>query len=192
MFTTMAPPANEATLLLQRIQGGDPAAKDELLGLLYNELRGLAGSLLARERKDHTLQPTELVHEVWLRTLGDKSAHAFDGSAHFLASIAKAMRHVLVDHARARASLKRGEGQANLGLDAVLDSFHGQSLDVVELSDALEWLQGRDPELARLVELRYFAGLSIPETATVLGVSASTVERSWRIGRMWLRRALPG
>lgn len=186
----MALPTNEATLLLQRIHGGDPAAKDELLQLLYRELRGLAGALLARERKNHTLQPTELVHEVWLRTLGDRAVPTFEGSAHFLASIAKAMRHVLVDHARARASLKRGGGQANLGLDAVLDSFDGQSLDVVELSDALEWLQARDPELARIVELRYFAGLSIPETATALGVSPSTVERSWRIGRMWLRKAL--
>lgn len=188
----MARPENEATLLLQRIQGGDSGAKNELLELLYNQLRGLAGNLLSRERKGHTLQPTELVHEVWMRTLGERDTHSFEGSAHFLGSIAKAMRHVLVDHARARASLKRGEGQAYVGLDAVLDSFQDQSLDVVELSDALEWLQERDTDLARLVELRYFAGLSIPETASALGVSPSTVERSWRIGRMWLRKALPG
>ncbi len=182
--------SNEATQLLQRIHEGDAEAKDQLLGLLYDELRGLAGSLLARERKDHTLQPTELVHEVWLRTLAEQEGPQFNGRSHFLAAVAQAMRHVLVDHARARASLKRGEGRANVALDAVLHGFEEQSLDVVELSDALEWLQSRDPDLARLIELRYFAGLSIPETAAVLGISASTVERSWRIGRMWLRKAL--
>lgn len=182
--------SNEATQLLQRIHEGDVEARDQLLGLLYDELRGLAGSLLARERKDHTLQPTELVHEVWLRTLAEQKDLQFNGRSHFLAAVAQAMRHVLVDHARARASLKRGEGRASVALDAVLHGFEEQSLDVVELSDALEWLQARDPDLARLIELRYFAGLSIPETAAVLGTSASTVERSWRIGRMWLRKTL--
>lgn len=181
----------DATRLLKRMQGGDESASEALFALLYDELRKVAGACMARERADHTLQPTELVHEIWLKTLSDDEARSFDGRSHFVRSAARAMRHVLVDHARARRTAKRGDGNKRAPLDAVLDTFETEDIDVVELHDALEWLTGMDPELGRIVELRYFAGLSVQETAQVMQVSVTTIERSWRVARMWLRRALP-
>ncbi|MCP3916778.1 MAG: sigma-70 family RNA polymerase sigma factor [bacterium] len=183
--------ARHATELLNRMHSGDVGAADELFPLLYEELRNVAGACMARERTDHTLQPTELVHEIWLRTLSGEEMRQFNGRAHFVRAAARAMRHVLVDHARARQAQKRGSGEPVVALDAVMHSFEDRGLDVVELNDALEWLQSTDAELARMVELRYFAGLSIAETAEVLDVSTTTVERGWRVARTWLRRALP-
>lgn len=181
-----------ATVLLARISSGDESAPEALFTLLYDELRQVAGACLARERPDHTLHPTDLVHEVWLRTLAVGGARSFADRQHFVRGAARAMRHVLVDHARARLSQKRGMGDRGAPLDAVLESFALDRIDVVELHDALERLAAIDPDLGRLVELRYFAGLSIEETARVMEVSTTTVERSWRVARMWLRKALPG
>jgi RNA polymerase sigma factor (TIGR02999 family) len=183
--------AREATVLLARISSGDEGAPEALFTLLYDELRQVAGVCLARERPDHTLHPTDLVHEVWLRTLAEGGARSFVDRQHFVRAAARAMRNVLVDHARARLTKKRGAGERGAPLDAVLESFALDQLDVVELHDALEGLTALDPELGRLVELRYFAGLSIEETARVMEVSSTTVERSWRVARMWLRKALP-
>jgi RNA polymerase sigma factor (TIGR02999 family) len=181
----------EATVLLARISSGDEGAPEALFTLLYDELRQVAGMCLARERPDHTLHPTDLVHEIWLRTLAEGGARTFVDRQHYVRAAARAMRHVLVDHARARLTKKRGAGERGAPLDAVLESFVEDRLDVVELHDALESLAALDPELGRLVELRYFAGLSIEETARVMEVSTTTVERSWRVARMWLRKALP-
>lgn len=183
---------DEATRLLSRIEAGDRRAQEELLPLLYDELRDVAGACMARERSNHTLQPTELVHEAWLRSMGGDAARHFEGRAHFVRAAARAMRHVLCDHARARAAGKRNEGAGAVALDEVLLGFRDHALDVMELADAIDWLTERDEELAKLVELRYFAGLSIAETASVLGTSESSIERGWRVARMWLRRALRG
>ncbi len=183
--------ARQATALLGRIQSGDTSAPDALFALLYDELRAVAGACLARERTNHTLHPTDLVHEVWLRTLAESSERSFADRQHFVRAAARAMRHVLVDHARARLTQKRGKGYRGAPLDLVLESFQDEAVDVVALSDALEGLGRMDPELGRLVELRYFAGLSIDETAKVMEVSTTTIERGWRVARMWLRKAMP-
>lgn len=186
----MAIQPEEATLLLHRMNAGEKGAAEKLLPLLYEELRRLAEACMRSEADDHTLQPTALVHEVWMRTLGAEDTRNFNGRAHFLRTAAMAMRHVLVDHARARSAAKRGGGDRGTGLDEVLLTFEEQDIDIVELNDAISKLASMDEELARLVELRYFAGLTIAETAEIMEVSTNTVERSWRVARMWLRKLL--
>ena len=186
----MTPTESEATRLLQRLRAGHDDAGHALFALLYDELRTVAEGCMARERRDHTLQPTELVHEVWVRTMGDRDPASFEDRSHFVSSTARAMRHVLVDHARARAATKRGGGAHKLPLDAVLGSFDAADIDVLELHDAIDALEAMDPALARLGELRYFAGLTIRETADVQGVTTTSVERGWRVARMWLRKTL--
>ncbi|MDA1264295.1 MAG: sigma-70 family RNA polymerase sigma factor [Planctomycetota bacterium] len=181
----------QATRLLRRVEGGDLAASEELLALLYGELRGLAAQAMGRERVSHTLQPTALVHEAWMRLLGAGAPTHFEGREHFVALAAKAMRRVLVDHARGRGAEKRGRDWTPVPLDSVLAGFEERRLDLIAVDAALEKLGELDPELARLVELRFFAGLTIAETASLLGVSTPTVERHWRVARMWLRREMP-
>jgi len=183
--------AGEATLLLQRITDGDTSAGGALLRLLYGELRRVASGHMHRERGDHTLQPTALVHEAWVR-LFDRGGHAYESRGHFLRLASRAMRNVLVDHARGRAAQKRGAGQERVALDDVLAVFEEKRIDVVALDEALERLAALDPELARIVEARFFAGLTIEETARALDTSASSVERGWRVARMWLQRDLRG
>ena len=180
--------SSEATRLLERLSAGDAEAAGELLPLLYAELRRVAGRAMGSERADHTLQPTALVHEAYLRLVG--SEVRFESRAHFVRVAARAMRNVLVDHARARAAQKRGDGHERVPLDDVLAAYEERQLDVVTLHDAVERLLEIDEDLGRLVELRYFAGLTIEETARVLDVSTATVERSWRVARLWLRREL--
>jgi len=182
----------QATILLQRMEGGDSAASEQLLSLLYKELRRVADRLMGREREAHTLQPTALVHEAWLRLIpGSQATPNYSDRQHFVSVAATAMRHVLVDHARARDAQKRGDGGTPVSLDGVIASFEERSLNVVALDEALERLTAKDPELGRIVELRFFAGLTIAETAKVVGVSTPTVERRWRVARMWLRSELP-
>ena len=179
------------TRLLQRISAGDARAGDELLPLLYQELKSVAAACMDRERPNHTLQPTALVHEAWMRVIGAREGPTWSGRDHFVRAAACAMRHVLVDHARARAAQKRGNGGRVLPLDSVMASFEERQLDVLALDEALERLTAMDEQLGRIVELRFFAGLTIPETARVLGVSTPTVERGWRVARLWLRNELP-
>ena len=192
-------PAPAVTELLAAWSGGDERALDALVPLLYEELRMQARRALRREGKGHTLQPTALVHEAWLRLAGQEHAH-WESRSQFLAVAAQVMRRVLVDHARTRHAQKRGGGarQVTLG-DAERDGAaqvagaDGSSLDAVDvlaLDDALARLAALDPQKARLVELRYFAGLSIPEAAAALGVSPATVGREWAVARMWLKREL--
>lgn len=182
--------AGEATLLLARMTSGDEAAGAELLGVLYRELHSVAASCMRRESVEHTLQPTALVHEAWVRLVDSDSTPAFEGRGHFVRTAAQAMRNVLVDHARKKRAQKRGEGARNVPLDLVLAGFEERSLDVLELHDALEKLGRVDPELARLVELRFFGGLTVPEVASATGRSVATVERQWSVARMWMRREL--
>lgn len=189
------------TALLRAWSGGDAAAPDALVPLVYAELRRQAERALRREGVGHTLQPTALVHEAWLR-LGDQHEARWESRAQFFAVAAQMMRRVLVDHARTRHALKRGGGAAQVSLgdaDAAVAAggasaaAGGPTLDAVDvlaLDDALTRLAAFDPQKARLVELRYFAGLSIPEAAAALGVSPATVGREWAVARMWLRREL--
>ncbi|MEM7516896.1 MAG: ECF-type sigma factor [Planctomycetota bacterium] len=179
-----------ATQMLRRMQAGERAAEGELLDLLYAELRRTAQGLMRSERGDHTLQPTALVHEAWVRLVDVDTARSFEGVPHFMRSAARAMRHVLVDHARARTANKRGGGAKAVPLDAVLAAYEERSLDVLEIDEALAKLAGIDAQLARVVELRTFGGLTIAETAEACGVSTPTVERAWRTASAWLRAEL--
>ena len=191
---------HEVTELLRAWGGGDAQATESLARLVYAELRRQARLALRREGEGHTLQPTALVHEAWLR-LGDQHDVRWESRTQFFAIAAQVMRRVLLDHARTRHALKRGGGGVQVSLAGADRSLaepgspaaEGSSLDAVELialNDALERLALLDPQKARLVELRYFAGLSIPEAAAALGVSTATVGREWAIARMWLRREL--
>ena len=177
--------------LIARMQAGDAGAKAELFGELYDELRGRAAGLLAGERP-HTLQATALVHEAWLRLAKGNVASARE-RGHFVALAASAMRSVLVDHARARGALKRGGGSRGVPLDEALEVFASRVPDLLELNEELDRLAELDPRAAKTVELRFFGGLSIAETAGVLEVSAATVERDWSTARDFLAaRLAPG
>jgi RNA polymerase sigma factor (TIGR02999 family) len=191
---------HEVTELLRAWSAGEAQPSDSLVRLVYAELRRQAQLVLRREDEGHTLQPTALVHEAWLR-LGDQHDVRWESRSQFFAIAAQMMRRVLLDHARGRHALKRGGAGLQVSLGEA-DFFGGESgapsaqgaqidpLDVIALDDALARLAVLDPQKARLVELRYFAGLSIPETAAALDVSTATVGREWAIARMWLRREL--
>ena len=185
----MSSPAHHSvTRLLQDARAGAPEAAEALLPLVYTELKGLAAMQFARERGDHTLQPTALVHEAWMKLAGDLG-HA-DDRRQFFCVASRAMRQVLTDHARAHRSAKRGEGRRPLTLDGELFGLRGDGPDLVDLDDSLTRLASLNERHARLVELRFFGGLTIPETADSLGVSEATVERDWFSVRGWLRREL--
>ena len=184
----------EATRILQRLQSGEADAAGELLAVLYGDLRRIAAGFMGDERTGHTLEPTALVHEAWLRIApegGAGGAAHFEGRAHFVRTAARAMRNVLVDHARARKAEKRGGDRARSPLDDVLAYYEQSEIDVLSLHETLERLSSMDPELGRLVELRFFGGQTLPEIAEVLGVSLATAERRWKVARLWLRRELP-
>jgi RNA polymerase sigma factor (TIGR02999 family) len=179
------------TQLLRRWTDGDKAAADELMPLVYDELRRTAHAYLNRERQDHTLQATALVHEAYLRLI-DPEGMSFQGRAQFFGLAAKMMRNILVDRARERAALKRGGDQYRLSLSEA-DRFMGSpDVDLLGLDDALKQLAELNPRHGQIVELRFFAGLTIEEAADVLGVSHATVEREWRFARAWLHRKLSG
>ena len=186
----MPPKSSEATQLLARLSAGDESAGEALLPFVYEELRLVATSCMRRERGAHTLQPTALVHEAYMRLLGTEETPHWEDRQHFVRVAAKAMRNVLVDHARRRNALKRGGAEDPVPLDQVVASFEEQSLDVIALHECLEILAETDAELARLVELRFFGGLTIEETARVLERSPATIERRWKVARLWLRDRL--
>ena len=181
--------SGEVTVLLRRLSRGEEQAREELVPLLYRELRALAGRLMAREREDHTLQATALVNEAYVKLVGHADA-GYQDRQHFLAVASRAMHQVLVDHARARHSQKRGDGRASVALDHAVQAFERSASDLVALDEALVALEEMDPELARLTELRFFAGLDTTATAEALGVSKRTVERGWNTARAWLRGRL--
>ncbi len=186
----------DVTGLLIAWGAGEPAAVDALLPAVYGELRRQARRAMRREDTGHTLQPTALVHEAYLRLVDQRRAQ-WESRTQFFAVAAQVMRRVLVDHARARLRSKRGGGGATVTLadaDAVADdsgsALDGSDIDALALDDALTRFAALDPAKARLVELRYFAGLSIPEAARALGVSVATAGREWVVARAWLRREL--
>jgi RNA polymerase sigma factor (TIGR02999 family) len=182
----------DVTTLLDRWNTGDLQAMQELLTLLYGELRQMADRALRHERDDHTLQPTALVHELYLRFSGLRDMRV-ESRRHFYGAAAEAMRRILVDHARMRRAQKRGGASAfKLSLDDVPEGLlaDGPALDVVRLDDALHALAKVAPDKVRVVELRYFAGLSVEETGVVLGLSPATVKRHWAFARAWLFREM--
>jgi RNA polymerase sigma factor (TIGR02999 family) len=176
----------QATELLRQASDGDEGASAELLAFVHDELARLARIHMDRERGDHTLQPTALVNEAWIRLI-DRDRAGWRDREHFLSAASRAMRNILVDHARRRRAEKRGGGDVRLPLDAVVELYEERAVDLELLSDALDALHEDDPRLGRVVELRFFGGLTVEETARVMGVSPSTVERSWRMARAWLR-----
>jgi RNA polymerase sigma-70 factor (ECF subfamily) len=177
----------DITLALERYRRGDREALDGLLPVVYDELRRLAASALRDERPEHTLQPTALVHEAYLRMVGD-AAVSWENRAQFFGFAAHVMRNVLVDHARARRRAKRGGGAVHVAFDEALGAPESRDAEVVALDEALTALAAFDAAKARIVELRYFGGLTIEETAEVLGVSPATVKREWTVARAWLHR----
>ena len=180
---------NHVTRVLQRAGAGDDAAIDELLPLVYEQLRLTAQHRMAGERADHTLDATALVHEAYLRLVGDRRV-PWQNRAHFYAAAAEAMRRILLDHAKARGREKRGGGRKRVPLSVadIADSWSFQ--ETLSLDEALRRLMDRDPNIGRVVQLRFFTGLSIDDTAKALGVSAATVKRRWEFGRTWLYREL--
>ena len=184
-----APDPGQTTRILLRLRDGDAGAAGELFPLVYEELRGLAGGLLRRERADHTLQATALIHEAWIR-LCDQTRLGAQDRAHFVAIAARSMRQILVDHARRRNAGKRGGGRERVDLDAALAFHEGRGLDVLALHEALERLAALDARRSRIVELRFFGGLTIEEVGVVLGLAPKTVEGDWYLARAWLRREL--
>jgi RNA polymerase sigma factor (TIGR02999 family) len=177
---------DETTRLLLSASQGDRASMEALLPLVYDQLRVIAERKMRRERADHTLQPTALVNEAFLR-LVDQSRVQWQGRAHFCAVAASMMRRILVDHARRRSAEKRGAGATPVVLDEALAPAHARSpLDIVALDDLLERLAALNERHARVVELRFFGGLSVKETAHALDVSPATVKNDWRVARAWL------
>lgn len=167
---------------------GDDGALERLVPLVYDELRRIAARQLRGERSNHTLQPTELVHEAFMRLV--RQNVSWQNRAHFFGVAAEIMRRLLVDHARKKRADKRGAGMETIALDERIEWPAARDLDIVALDECLTALAELDPQQARVVELRFFAGLSIEETAEVLGVSDSTVKREWRVARAWLLREM--
>jgi RNA polymerase sigma-70 factor, ECF subfamily len=175
--------------LLSTIRPEDHPGPQQLIALVYDELRRIARRYMQHERPDHTLQPTAVVHEAYLR-LVDESAVGWQGRTHFRAACARAMRRVLIDYARARKRAKRGGGERPLFLDTVLAQLELGDVDAIELHDALERLAALDPRQGEIVELRFFGGLSVEEVAQHMGVSKRTVESEWTHAKAWLRAEL--
>jgi RNA polymerase sigma-70 factor (ECF subfamily) len=187
----MTVPGSGVTELLRAWSGGDSGALDALLPLVEAELRRLASGYMARERAGHTLQTTALVNEAFVR-LVDARGIRWQDRAHFLGVTARLMRRVLVDHARVRGYKKRGGGAARIELDEGIAVTPALDLDIVALDRALDALAAVDLRKSRVVEMRFFGGLSVEETAQILAVSADTIKRDWRIAKLWLLRELEG
>jgi RNA polymerase sigma factor (TIGR02999 family) len=179
----------DVTRILFRIERGEPRAAEQLLPLVYDELRKLAASRLAAERPGHTLDATALVHEAYLRLVGDQH---FEGRAHFFAAAAEAMRRVLVNHARDRSRGKRGGGRGRVNLDRLNVAAAAGDDDLLALDEALERLAGEFPVAAELVKLRFFAGMKLGEAAEALGIPRRTADRHWAFARAWLADAMAG
>lgn len=187
----MKPTLDETTQLLVQVGLGDGAAAERLLPMVYHELRELAGAYFRRQRQDHTLQPTALVHEAYLK-LVNQTAAQWNDRAHFFAVAAKAMRQILVNHALARKAEKRGGGAPRMALSADIAPTTAEDFDPLALDEALTRLAQFDARKAQVVELRFFSGLAVDEVAHVLNVSKTTVEADWRLARAWLSKELSG
>jgi RNA polymerase sigma factor (TIGR02999 family) len=178
---------SDVTRILTAIENGDPTAADELLPLVYQELRKLAADKLAREKPGQTIQATVLVHEAWLRLVGSEVEIRWQGRGHFFGAAARAMQRILVENARRKRSLKAGGDYQRVELSEVAAAVRGRSVDVLEIDEALQKLESQDPRKAELVRLRFFAGLTLAEAASALGISASTADNDWAYARAWLK-----
>jgi RNA polymerase sigma factor (TIGR02999 family) len=185
----MGPVSPDVSGLLRAWSGGDKASFDRLLPLVYDELRRMARRHMRGQRSGHTLETTALIHEAYLRLIGQSDVHWQD-RAHFFGVAATAMRHILVDHARARQAAKRGGPAQRVSLDEIAAVAPGNPAQLIALDDALRSLAAVDPRKSRVVELKYFGGLTVAEIADVLQVSPETVARDWRLARTWLFREL--
>lgn len=191
METMLDRPQQGVTQILDRLASGDSSAAAQLLPLVYDELRALAAHYMKAERPDHTLQPTALVHEAYVRLVGSGTPE-FMGRQHFFAVAARAMRRLLVNHARDRRARKRGGvGEwERITLDEAFSLGNGRTIDLIDLNDALEELASLSERQARLSELRFFGGLELSEAAEVLGIGLTTAKRDWTVARAWLTRRL--
>jgi RNA polymerase sigma factor (TIGR02999 family) len=180
---------NDVTRILWAVEQGEPKAAEQLLPLVYDELRKLAAQKLAQEKPGQTLQATALVHEAYLRLVGDDDP-GWENRRHFFAAAAEAMRRILVDNARRKAAIKAGGGHKRVGLDEVEIAIEGPRLDLLALDEALTELEATDKRKAELVRLRYFAGLTVDQAAHALGISASTADNDWVYAKSWLRVAM--
>jgi RNA polymerase sigma-70 factor (ECF subfamily) len=185
------PSAGEVTRLLVQLRSGNPEAEAELIPLVYERLHRLAARYMRGERPDHTLQATALVNEAYLR-LVPQEGRGWEDRVHFFAVASRLMRQILVEHARGRQAGKRGGRAAKLPLDEALEVSPSRSRDLIQLDNALKSLGRLDPQQARVVELRFFGGLTVEETAEVLGISPRTVKRDWRVARLWLHHEMSG
>jgi RNA polymerase sigma factor (TIGR02999 family) len=183
------PREEEITQVLADLGGTDQAGMAALLPMVYDELRSLADAYLKQERPDHTLQPTALVHEAYLRLAKAKGSH-WENRVHFYRVAAKTMRRILINHARGHGAEKRGGGRKPISLNESQAASPGQAIDLLALDDALTRLSSMDTTAARIVELRFFGGCTISETAEALDISPATVERDWRTARAWLHAEL--
>jgi RNA polymerase sigma factor (TIGR02999 family) len=180
---------SDVTRILSEIERGDPLAAEQLLPLVYDELRLLAARKIAREKAGQTLQATALVHEAYMRLVGAADP-GWNSRAHFLAAAAEAMRRILINRARDRGRLKRGGDRSRVDLENLCDPFDAPDDDLLDLDEALDRLALAYPRPAKLVKLRFFAGLGLDEAAAALGISARTADREWMFARAWLRDAL--
>jgi RNA polymerase sigma factor (TIGR02999 family) len=180
----------DVTQVLSQIEAGDPSAAEQLLPLVYDELRKLAATRLSREKPGQTLTATALVHEAWLRLVGPSEGHSWDGRGHFFAAAAEAMRRILVDNARKKQSHRHGGDWARhaIALDEVPMATQRDPLEILAIHETLERLASISPRTAELVKLRYFLGCTLAEAASVLGIAHSTAEEEWTYARAWLRR----
>lgn len=181
---------HELTILLQSVSAGEEEAKDRLIGSVYEQLRKIARGQLSRERSDHTLQPTELVHEAYVKMAGHLEERDWKNRSHFFAAAAEAMRRILINYARSRNSIKRGSGQRPEAVN-VLELAEEQDPEMILIVDeAIQKLKNQDPKLGQLVHLRFFAGLSIEQTAGVMESSPRSVARHWNFARAWLTKTI--
>jgi len=180
----------DVTRILSAIERGDPHAAEQLLPLVYEELRRLAAQRLAQEKPGHTLQPTALVHEAYLRLVAGGQPHDWGGRGHFFAAAAEAMRRILVESARRKSTDKRGGKLRRIDVEQLSVADGGREAELLALDDALDELERHDPQAAALVKLRYFAGLSHQESAEALGIGRRAADRLWALARAWLYQRL--
>jgi len=181
---------SEVTRILSAIEQGDPHAAEQLLPLVYDELRKLAAGKMSRESAGHTLQPTALVHEAFLKLVGPAPGAAWNGRTHFYAAAAEAMRHILIDHARRNRRVRHGGGRQRIDFPEADMVAEAPSRDLLALDEALTRFASEDPQKAELVRLRYFAGLTLEEAADLLNISRATAARHWAYARAWLFDAI--
>ncbi len=176
----------DVTHILSQIEQGDPAASEQLLPLVYEELKRLAARKLGREKPGQTLQTTALVHEAYIRLVDNEKAQHWNSRGHFFGAAAEAMRRILVEQARRKGALKAGGGRQRVGLSDVDPEINGPKVDLLALNEALEKLEQSEPRKAKLVKLRFFAGLTNQQAAEALGISASTADNDWAYAKSWL------